>query len=372
VGKRFLVVGGAGFIGSHLADELLQHGHEVRVYDALVPQVHGDGECWPAYLAAGVDAVCGDARDGERLGQALAGVDGVFHLAARVGVGQSMYEIREYVSANELGTATLLEQLAQRPVERLVVASSMSIYGEGLYRDAEGRTVTPGLRGAAQLRAQRWELHDDAGRPFEPVATPENKAPDLASIYALSKYAQERMSLLIGQAYGISTVALRLFNVFGSRQALSNPYTGVLAIFAARLLNRRRPPVFEDGWQRRDFVHVKDVAHAFHLAMITPAAAGEVLNVGSGRSYTIGEVGRLLATAIGRPDLTPEITGRYRAGDIRHCFADITRAREVLGFAPAHPLETSLDELVGWLDGQEAADRTADATAELERRGLVA
>ena len=372
MGKRYLLVGGAGFIGSHLADELLQHGHDVRIYDSLVPQVHGEPQAWPAYLSAAVEMLQGDVRDAGRLAGALAGVDGVFHLAARVGVGQSMYEIEDYVAANELGTATLLQQLSQRPVERLVVASSMSIYGEGLYRDAEGRAVDPGLRTAVQLRAQRWEPLDSGGRPLQPVPTPEDKTPDLASVYALSKYAQERMCLLVGQAYGIETVALRLFNVFGSRQALSNPYTGVLAIFAARLLNGRRPAVFEDGLQRRDFVHVKDVARAFHLAMRGGAANQRVLNVGSGRAYTVAEVARLLAAALGRPELAPEITGKARAGDIRHCFADIGRARQLLGFAPAHRLETDLDELVGWLDGQRAEDRVGQATAELEQRGLVA
>jgi dTDP-L-rhamnose 4-epimerase len=371
MGKRYLVIGGAGFIGSHLADELLQHGHEVRIYDSLVPQVHGQSAGWPDYLSDAVEMRSGDVRDAERLALALAGVDGVFHLAARVGVGQSMYEIEDYVSANELGTATLVQLLARRPVERLVVASSMSIYGEGRCRDAAGGAVEPALRSAAQLRAQRWELQDRAGCRLEPVATPEDKAPDLASVYALAKYAQERICLIVGQAYGIETVALRLFNVFGSRQALSNPYTGVLAIFAARLLNGRRPAVFEDGLQRRDFVHVKDVARAFHLAMDAELAGPEVINIGSGRCYTVAEVAHLLAAALGRPELEPEITGRYRTGDVRHCFADVGRAREVLNFAPAHSLETSLDELVGWLDGQRAEDHVGRATAELERRGLV-
>jgi dTDP-L-rhamnose 4-epimerase len=372
MGKRYLVVGGAGFIGSHLADRLLQHGHEVRIYDSLVPQVHGRPDSWPAYLNAAVDMMHGDVRDADALARALAGVDGVFHLAARVGVGQSMYEIEDYVAANELGTATLLQLLSQRPVERLVVASSMSIYGEGLYRDAQGRTVQTGLRSAAQLRAQRWEPQDRARRPLEPIATPEDKTPDLASVYALSKYSQERMCLIVGEAYGIETVALRLFNVFGSRQALSNPYTGVLAIFAARLLNGRRPAVFEDGLQRRDFVHVKDVARAFRLAVASPAARGQAINVGSGCAYTVAEVAHFLAGALGRPELTPEITGKARAGDIRHCFADISRAELLLGFRPAHRLETDLDELVGWLDGQVAEDHVGQATAELERRGLVA
>jgi dTDP-L-rhamnose 4-epimerase len=372
MGKRYLLVGGAGFIGSHVADELLQHGHEVRVYDSLLPQVHGQPGGWPGYLGAAVEVLQGDVRDAARLARALERVDGVFHLAARVGVGQSMYEIEDYVAVNELGTASLLQLLSQSPVERLVVASSMSIYGEGLYRNAEGRMVEAPLRTVSQLRSQRWEPVDRKDQPLEPVSTPEHKRPDLASIYALSKYTQERMCLMVGEAYGIDTVALRLFNVFGSRQALSNPYTGVLAIFAAHLLNGRPPAVFEDGQQRRDFVHVKDVARAFHLAMTVPGARQQVINVGSGRSYTVADVARLLAAALGRPELTPEITGRARTGDIRHCFADIGRAQEVLGFVPAHQLEADLDELVGWLDGQRADDRVGQATAELEQRGLVA
>jgi dTDP-L-rhamnose 4-epimerase len=370
--KRYLIIGGAGFIGSHLADELLQHGHEVRIYDSLVPQVHGDGGAWPAYLAGAVESWSGDVRDADTLAPALRGVDGVFHLAAKVGVGQSMYEIADYVAANELGTATLLQLLSQQPVERLVVASSMSIYGEGLCRDEDGELVAPALRSASQLREQQWELIDGRGRPLEPVPTPEDKTPDLASIYALSKYGQERMCLMVGQAYGITTTALRLFNVFGSRQALSNPYTGVLAIFAARLMNGRRPLVFEDGLQRRDFVHVKDVARAFHLAMVASGVGHQVFNIGSGRAYPVLYVARLLAAAVGRPDLSPEIAGKYRSGDIRHCFADIGRARDALGFTPLHPLETNLAELVDWLDGQEAEDRVSQATAELEARGLVA
>src|SRR5919109_1802958 len=289
MGKRYLIVGGAGFIGSHLADELLQHGHEVRIYDSLLFQVHGQHGRWPSYLQAAVEMLQGDVRDAGRLGSAREGVDGVFHLAARVGVGQSMYEIEDYVAVNELGTATLLQLLSQRPVERLVVASSMSVYGEGLYCDPEGRPAVPMPRTAAQLRAQRWEPLDREGRALQPAPTAEDKTPDLASVYALSKYAQERMCLLVGEAYGIETVALRLFNVFGSRQALSNPYTGVLAIFAARLLNGRPPVVFEDGRQRRDFVHVRDVARAFHLAMTTPMARQQVINIGSGRSYTVVE-----------------------------------------------------------------------------------
>src|SRR3954452_10858348 len=259
---RVLITGGAGFIGSHAADALLAAGYEVRVLDNLSPQVHGGNRQRPAYLTEDAELIVGDVTDAVAVDHALRGTDMVLHLASAVGVGQSMYDIEPYVRTNELGTAVLLQALSKRPVERLVVASSMSIYGEGLYRRPDQSVVACEERPIAQLRRGEWDLHDNAGHPLEPVPTPESKLPSLSSIYALNKFAQERMCLITGKAYGMPTVALRFFNVFGPRQALSNPYTGVLAIFAARLLNERPPLVFEDGEQRRDFVHVHDVARA--------------------------------------------------------------------------------------------------------------
>jgi dTDP-L-rhamnose 4-epimerase len=368
-GRRILITGGAGFIGSHLADHLLERGHHVRALDVLAPQVHGTDERRPEYLDPEVELVVGDVRDGAAVRRALRGVDAVVHLAAAVGVGQSMYEVERYVAVNDLGTAALLQALIERPVERLVVASSMSLYGEGLYRDARGRLVT-GDRTRAQLVARRWEPLGEDGDPLEPVPTPETKPPSLASIYALSKLDQERMCLLVGEAYGIPTTALRLFNVYGTRQALSNPYTGVLAIFASRYLNGRPPLVNEDGRQRRDFVAVRDVAEACRLALEAPGAAGEVFNVGSGRSFSVLEVAERLAAAVGREDVTPEVTQRYRVGDIRHCFADIGKARAVLGYEPRVGFEDGLLELAGWLEGRIAHDRVGEASAELAARGL--
>ena len=249
------------------------------------------------------------------------------------------------------------------------MASSMSLYGEGLYLDGgDGRSAAERTR--EQLVARRWEPLDEEGEPLVPAPTPESKPPALASIYALSKFDQERMCLLVGEAYGIPTTALRFFNVYGTRQALSNPYTGVLAIFAARYLNGRAPLVIEDGLQRRDFVSVKDVAAACRLALEVPAAAGQVFNVGSGQDLTVLEVAARLAAALGREDLAPEITQRFRVGDIRHCFADLTRARRVLGYAPAVSLENGLEELAGWLEGQIAHDRVPEASSELSARGL--
>jgi dTDP-L-rhamnose 4-epimerase len=369
MGRQILITGGAGFIGSHLADHLLTEGWSVRALDNLSPQVHGEDATRPAYLDREVELHVGDVRDPEAVRRALRGVDAVAHLAAAVGVGQSMYELERYVSVNDQGTAVLLEALIERPVQRLLVASSMSLYGEGLYRASDGRLVTA-ERTRAQLVERRWEPVGPDGAALEPIPTPETKAPALASIYALSKYDQERMGLLVGESYGIPTTALRFFNVYGTRQALSNPYTGVLAIFASRYLNGRPPLVHEDGLQRRDFVSVKDVARACGLALTADAAAGEVFNVGSGRSFTVLEVAAALAAAIGREDLEPEVTQRCRVGDIRHCFADVSKARRLLGYEPRVGFEEGLTELAEWLEGQIAHDRVTEASAELAARGL--
>jgi dTDP-L-rhamnose 4-epimerase len=365
-----LITGGAGFIGSHVADELIAHGFRVRALDSLSSQVHPDRRR-PPYLNPEVELVIGDVRDTDAVRRALSDVDAVYHFAATVGVGQSMYQVADYTSVNGLGTAVLLEALIERPVERLVVASSMSIYGEGLYRDAGGAVAIPRERSLEQLRAEEWELRGETGEPLQPAPTPETKAPSIRSVYALGKYDQERMCLMIGEAYRIPTVALRFFNVFGTRQALSNPYTGVLAIFASRYLNGRPPVIFEDGLQRRDFVSVYDVAQACRLALTSTRAAGEVFNVGSGRSFTIREVADGMARVLGLEGIAPEITSRSRVGDIRHCFADISKARDSLGYAPKVSLEDGLLELAGWLSGQQADDRVGEARQELEARGLT-
>jgi dTDP-L-rhamnose 4-epimerase len=368
---RILITGGAGFIGSHAADALLEAGHQVRVLDNLAPQVHGPERQRPGYLNSETHLLVGDVTDTAAVDRALRDVDMVLHLASAVGVGQSMYDIVSYVRTNEVGTAILLEALARRPVKRLVVASSMSVYGEGLGRDPSGRSVNPEERTALQLRSARWELETAAGEPLTPIPTPETKPPSLSSVYALNKYAQERLCLMIGKAYGISTAALRFFNVYGPRQALSNPYTGVLAIFAARLLNGRSPMVFEDGQQRRDFVHVHDVAQACRLALESEID-GEVFNIGSGQSRSIESVGRDLARVMGHSELRPQITGKFRAGDIRHCFADIEKSRRLLQFSPKVEFSKGLADLADYLAGQIADDQVEKATEELARRGLVA
>lgn len=370
MGKRVLITGGAGFIGSHVADGLIESGCRVKVLDHLDPQVHGLQRKRPAYLDPDVEWVRGDVRDREAVDRALRDVDQVCHLAAAVGVGQSMYEVEKYTSHNDLGTAVLLEALTRRPVEKLVAASSMSVYGEGLYRDADGRVREPRERTLEDLRAGVWELSDEEGSPLEPVPTPETKAPSLTSVYALTKYVQERLCLMIGRAYRIPTIALRFFNVYGPRQSLSNPYTGVLAIFASRFLNDKPPLIFEDGLQKRDFVSVHDVARACVLALAAPAE-GKVFNIGSGEAMTVGEIAGRVGRALGKGDVEPRIVGKYRVGDVRHCFADIGGARAELDYSPRVRFEDGMVELAEWIEGQAADDTVESASAELASRGLT-
>jgi dTDP-L-rhamnose 4-epimerase len=365
-----LVTGGAGFIGSHLVEALLERGHRVRVLDALVEQVHGADR---VQLPADVELVRGDVRSRALLDQALEGVGVVFHQAAEVGVGQSMYEMQRYVSANSMGTAALLEALAERrgAIRKLVVASSMSIYGEGAYRCARCGDVSPPRRSTSQLEARDWELRCLACHDvLEPRVTPETKPLDPASIYAITKQDQEQLCLVAGQAYGIPTVALRYFNVYGPRQALSNPYTGVMAIFSSRLLNAQPPLLFEDGLQSRDFTHVSDIVQANLRAMESPAANAHAINVGTGVATPIVRVAELLARGLGLP-FEPKVTGQCRAGDIRHCVADISRARRLLGYEPSVPLEQGVAQLLDWVREEPACDRAERAAGELQSRGLL-
>lgn len=369
--KKILITGGAGFIGSHLADELLVHGYDVRILDNLLEQVHGSERKLPSYLDPRIEYMHGDVRDPEVLSNALKDVDAVYHFAARVGVGQSMYEIRDYMEVNDIGTSVLMEMLIDRPVERLIVASSMSLYGEGLYTNGNGRIFHNAGRTKEQLKQGIWNPQDENGEDLSPLPTPETKTPSLESVYALSKYDQERLALIAGETYDIPTVALRFFNVYGSRQALSNPYTGVLAIFSSRYLNDHPPLIFEDGLQQRDFVHVKDVARACRLALEVPGAAYHTFNIGSGTACTIREIAQKVGKAIGKPDIEPKITGEYRAGDIRHCFADISKAETILGYTPDISLNEGISELVTWLKGRSADDHVERAREELTEKGLT-
>ena len=363
---RVLITGGAGFIGCHLCRTLLTSGYQVRVLDDFVEQVHA-GQT-PNPILRETELVVGNVRNTGLVAKSLRGVDAVMHLAAEVGVGQSMYEIDRYVGGNDLGTASLLQALLARPVRRVIVASSMSIYGEGLYRTPDGRVVEDAARDCGGA----WDPVALDGEPLSPLPTPEWKRPALASVYAITKFVQERLVLTVAPVYGMEGVALRLFNVYGPGQALSNPYTGVLAIFAARLLNGKPPQVFEDGRQRRDFVHVTDVAEAFVKALEVPEAAGRVFNIGSGCAITIREIAEQMAAAMNRPDLTPEVLGKARAGDIRHCFADVGLARTRLGFEPRQDLAQGMQALAEWVRRQRAIDRAMQARRELETRGLVA
>jgi dTDP-L-rhamnose 4-epimerase len=369
---RVLVTGGAGFIGSHLVDRLLAEGLTVRILDSLEPQVHPQGR--PEYLPADAELVEGDVRDAEAVHRALRDVDRVVHLAAAVGVGQSMYEIERYTSVNAVGAAVLLEQAIdfRERLQKLVVASSMSAYGEGLYRcPAEERQLAPVPRDEEQLRRRDWELVcPDCGAELEPLPTPESKPLAPTSIYAIGKRDHEEMFLAWGRAYGLPVTALRLFNVYGPRQALSNPYTGVAAIFASRLLNGNRPLIFEDGRQTRDFVHVSDIVSGIRSALEPGTGDLAALNLASGQPVCVLDVAETLAGELGVA-LEPEIRNAYRAGDIRHCVADISAAADRLGFEPRTRFEDGMRELAAWLAGQPAADHVEQATEALLRRGLA-
>lgn len=367
-----LVTGGAGFIGSHLVDGLVERGHRVRVVDALVPQVHGENAA-PSYLNPDAEFIQGNVCDRAAVDKALDGIDVVYHEAAEVGVGQSMYEIERYVRANDLGTAVLLEAILGRKsqIKKLVVASSMSIYGEGAFTCEACGVVAPQLRPVDQLLNRDWEVKcPKCGQELSPAPTTEEKPLYPTSVYAVTKQDQEQFCLAVGRSYGIPAVALRYFNVYGTRQALSNPYTGVCAIFSARLLNNNRPLVFEDGEQSRDFVHVSDIVQANLLALETDRANYQAINVGTGRATSIREVSRLLAEGLGL-DLEPEIVSKYREGDIRHCVADISKAKSLLGYEPKVSLENGIPELLKWVREQAARDKVESATAELESRQLV-
>ena len=371
MGEAVLVTGGAGFIGRSVTRELLSRGNRVRVLDSLIEQVHGDRQR-PDDFPDEAELVVGDIRNKDVVAHSLKEVDSVVHLAAEVGVGQSMYAVERYTSVNETGSAVLFEALIDHPVRRVVTASSMSIYGEGLYHDSDGELVEDAERRPRTSGDETWDPLDARGRPLTPVATPEWKQPSLASIYALGKFVQERQTLIMTGAYGMEGTCLRLFNVYGPGQALSNPYTGVLAIFSSRLLNGQRPLIFEDGEQRRDFVHVGDVARAFCDALVHPQAPGQVFNIGSGVDRSVKEVARSIAHALNRSDLEPEISGKARIGDIRHCFCDGSKAAEMLGFCAQKDFNEGIAELAQWVASQTADDRVEEARAELEAKGLVA
>jgi dTDP-L-rhamnose 4-epimerase len=373
--RHVLVTGGAGYIGSHLVDGLITRGYRVTVLDVLEPQVHRSGT-WPSYANPQARYVRGDVRDRAVFEPLVLEADAVVHFAAAVSVGQSMYQIDRYVDVNTRGTALLLDILVntKHHVEKVLVASSIGVYGEGAYRCATHGPVAPVIRSETQLAAKDWEQRCPACQArVDSIPTPEDKPLYRDNIYSMTKYHQEEMVLLIGKTYGIPAVAPRFFNVYGPRQSLSNPYAGVAAIWLSRLLNGKRPVVFEDGGQLRDFVSIHDVVDCLLLMLETPGADYLPVNVGSGETVTILEIAQLLARILGS-DIEPEITQTGRKFDIRHNTADITRARTLLGFAPKVPLETGFRELVEWAKTTPdvATDFFDQALDELKQKGLLA
>jgi len=369
---KILVTGGAGFIGSHLVDALVDRGHEVTIYDNLDPQVH-PGSRPPLHLNRRAEFIQGDVRDRAALQAAVGKAEIIFHKASAVGVGQSQYQIAQYVTANTGGTATLLDILVntERPVRKLIVAASMSSYGEGLYACASCGPCRPPLRSEKQMAARDWEPRCPSCRiPVSPIPTPEEAALHCNSIYAITKKDQEEMCLLIGRTYGIPVVSLRYFNVYGPRQSLSNPYTGVAAIFMSRIKNGRPPVIYEDGLQTRDFVSVEDVVEANLRCIERSEADGHALNVGTGRPLTIRGVAEILARAYGKP-IRPDITEKFRKGDVRHCYADNSKLRSLLGFSPKIAFEQGIEALIAWSQTVDAVDHFEEAKAELEAKGLA-
>jgi len=368
---RILVTGGMGFVGSHLADELVKKGHSVRVYDNLDEQVHQGNE--PRYLNPQVEYIRGDVRDRESFKNAIEGCEIIFHEAATVGVGQSMYKVAYYIDTNDTGTANLWDILINEKnrVKKVLVASSMSIYGEGIYHCVKCGEFYPALRNDADLARRDWQMHcPKCSGIASPKATHENKTLYPTSVYAYSKKHQEELSMLLARTYKIPTVALRYFNIYGPRQALSNPYTGVCAIFSARIKNNNPPIIYEDGRQTRDFIYVSDIVDANLLAMEEAQADYKVLNVGTGIGTSILDVAEVLIKLQGA-GIDTDVVNKYRSGDIRHCFADISEIQK-LGFRPKVGFSEGMKLLYEWSRTQEAQDKVEAANRELESRGLTA
>lgn len=366
-----LVTGGAGFIGSHLVDLLVERGHRVRILDDLLPQAHPTGR--PRHLNAEAELQVGDVRDRAAVDRALDGVDTVFHLAGMVGNGQSMFDLVRYTDVNVRGTATVLEALLARraSIRRLVTASSMVVYGDGAYACP---TCGPcrAVRPRERLEKRAWEpICPTCGAEARAVATPEGQALAPNSTYGITKRDQEELTLVVGRAHGLPSIALRYLNTYGSRQALSNPYTGVAAIMAMRLRLGKQPTLFEDGGQVRDPIHVRDVAEATLAAAEAPEEAlYAAYNIGAGHPMTILAMARALARALG-VDIEPNVTGEFREGDIRHCFADTTLAERVLGFRAKTRFEDGAGELAEWVAAEAPTDHTERANDELRRAGLL-
>jgi dTDP-L-rhamnose 4-epimerase len=368
---RVLVTGGMGFIGRKLAIRLLALGHDVRIVDSLTAQVHGENPS--PDIPDGAELIRMDVRDLSEHHDAVDGVDAVFHLAAETGTAQSMYRIRHYVDVNEGGTASLLEAIAQcrhRP-GKVILTSSRSVYGEGAFVDGSGRMVQPAPRTKEQLESGQWELVGADGRVLTPIATPEtlNFAP--GSVYAATKASQELLLASASEALGFSSAILRLQNVYGEGQSLQNPYTGIISIFFNRARQQLMLPIYEDGLETRDFVHVDDVVAALTAAMTRDVPSGSVCNVGAGAATTVSQLAASLLQAAGL-EVDVRVTGQFRVGDIRHNFADIGRAQRLLGYEPEVSLSEGLSRFCAWAANEPAyEDRLDQATAELQAKGLA-
>jgi len=367
---RILVTGGMGFLGSHLVDALIKQNHDVVSFDNLEYQVHQGSR--PKYLNRGARYVIGDVRNKNKLKEAVKNSEIIFHQAAMVGVGQSMYEISKYIHSNSYGTANLLDILVneKNKVKKLIVASSMSIYGEGAYECKNCGKFYPVRREEDNLVEQNWGIYcPKCKKEASSIVTNENKPLFPTSVYAYSKKDQEDLALLIGKTYNLPTVALRYFNIYGPRQSLSNPYTGVCAIFSSMIKNNHAPIIYEDGLQSRDFINVKDIVAANIFVMNNPKADFQVFNVGTGRSISILEIANLLIRLY-RKDLDPKVVNGYRKGDIRHCYAEVSRL-EKLGFKSKINLERGMKEFIEWARFVEAKDKVEFADSELIKKGLI-
>ncbi|MBI2546200.1 SDR family NAD(P)-dependent oxidoreductase [Candidatus Woesearchaeota archaeon] len=368
---KILVTGGAGFIGSHTVDLLIENGYQVRVVDNLLQQVHQGRK--PAYLNKKAEFVQGDVSEFSGWKKWLQDVDVVIHLASMAGLAQSMYEPRAYCNSNVMGTANFYETLVKEPelrkqVKKIIVASSKTIYGEGAYKCREHGMQYPELRTLQQLQKKDWELHCPVcNGTMEAVAIPEEKPAQNLSVYALTKYTTEKLALMFGSTLDIPTIAFRYFSVFGPRQSLSNPYTGVCSIFLSRIKNKQEPVVFEDGNQFRDFIFVEDVAQA-NLLAVKKGNKTSAYNVGSGIGTTINEVAKVEAELLGIT-VKPQVTHDFRYGDTRNDLSDNAKVHKDLGFKPQHSFKQGIQKLIEWGETQEAVDNFEKA--ESERKKLL-
>lgn len=364
-----LVTGGAGFIGSHTVDLLIERGYRVRILDCLERPTHLTGK--PEHLNRDAEFIRGDIRNLDDLSRALIGMDSVLHLAA---TGGFTPDIAKYFDTNSIGTANLLELIQQQNfhVRRIVVASSVGIYGEGQYSCAACGPREGAPRSLEQLKAGDWEMKcPDCEKTMSHLPTRESKTPSPEKAYSISKFDEERLVLGFGRDFGIETCALRYFLTYGPRQSLTNPYTGVISTFSSRIFNGHSPLIFEDSLQTRDFVHVSDVAAANLLALESSEVAGQVLNVGTGVASQIGDVSRLLAKVLGRSEVEPKISGEFRPGESRHIYADCSRF-QALGFQARVTLEDGLGDYVTWLDAMgEVEDTFSGAISGLRQGGVV-